>query len=211
MSPERLCEQLDVIRRLNIELAPFRILTGIEVDILEDGSLDQTDELLSALDIVVASVHSKLRMPADLMTRRMVAAMANPHSDILGHCTGRIVVGRGRPESDFDAEAVIGTCARHDKAIEINCRPDRLDPPSRLLRTIASLGCKVAINTDAHAVGQLDWQPYGCTKAAEAAIPLDAIVNTWPIERLLGWTADHDSLRHAVSPSDSDTPSSTGW
>ena len=201
LSAERLYEQLDVVRRLNVELAPFRILTGIEVDILDDGSLDQTEELLGELDIVVASVHSKLRMPADLMTERMVAAMANPHSDILGHCTGRIVVGRGRPESEFDREAVFGACTRYDKAIEINCRPDRLDPPSRLLQIVASLGCKVAINTDAHAVGQLEWQPYGCTRAANAEIDLNAIVNTWPAERLLGWAADHDTVAtHRAEP-----------
>jgi putative hydrolase len=193
LSRERLLEQLDVIRRLNVELQPFRILTGIEVDILEDGSLDQTDELLAELDIVVASVHSKLRMPAEPMTERMVAAIENPHSDILGHCTGRIVVGKGRPESAFDAEAVFGSCARADKAVEINCRPDRLDPPARLLSRAAALSCKVAINTDAHAVGQLDWQPYGCTKAANAGINQDNVINTWPLDRLVEWT-----LRHAT-------------
>src|SRR4030095_15599369 len=100
LSPERLRAQLDEVAELNERLAPFRILTGIEVDILEDGSLDQTDELLQRLDVVVASVHSKLRTPGPEMTRRMVAAVANPHTDVLGHCTGRIVVGRGRPESE---------------------------------------------------------------------------------------------------------------
>jgi putative hydrolase len=193
LSPERLLEQLDIVRSLNDELQPFRILTGIEVDILEDGSLDQTDALLAELDVVVASVHSKLRMPAEPMTERMVAAIANPHADILGHCTGRIVVGKGRPESDFDAEAVFGACARFDKAVEINCRPDRLDPPSRLLNVVAALGCKVAINTDAHAVGQLDWQPYGSRRAANADIALDNVVNTWPLDRLLEWTSRHET------------------
>ena len=119
--------------RLNDELAPFRILTGIEVDILDDGSLDQDDDLLAELDVVVASVHSKLRMGEQPMTDRMVAAMANPNTDILGHCTGRLVVGKGRPESTFDAELVFGVCAHFDKAVEINCRPERLDPPMRLL------------------------------------------------------------------------------
>jgi putative hydrolase len=193
LNAERLLAQLDVVRQLNVELQPFRILTGIEVDILEDGSLDQTDELLDELDIVVASVHSNLRMAAEPMTERMIAAIANPHADILGHCTGRIVVGRGRPESDFDAEAVFGACAHFDKAVEINCRPDRLDPPSRLLRRVAALGCKTAINTDAHAVGQLEWQPYGCARAADAGIEPDAIVNTWPIERLMEWTTRHQT------------------
>ena len=193
LSPERLREQLEVVARLNDELAPFRVLTGIEVDILDDGSLDQDEDLLTGLDVVVASVHSKLRMPPEPMTDRMVAAMANPHADILGHCTGRLVVGRGRPESTFDPELVFGACAHFDKAVELNCRPERLDPPMRLLERVAELGCKVSIDSDAHAVGQLEWQPYGCARAADAGVEPDSIVNTWPVERLLAWTASHNS------------------
>ena len=193
LTPERLREQLEVVARLNEELAPFRVLTGIEVDILDDGSLDQEEELLRELDVVVASVHSKLRMAPEPMTDRMVAAMANPHADILGHCTGRLVVGRGRPESTFDPELVFGACAHFDKAVEINCRPERLDPPMRLLEHVAELGCKVSIDSDAHAVGQLEWQPYGCARAADAGVEPDSIVNTWPVERLLAWTASHTS------------------
>jgi putative hydrolase len=191
LEPERLEAQLELVARLNEELAPFRVLTGIEVDILEDGALDQDPDLLGELDVVVASVHSKLRMDAAPMTDRMVAAMANPHSDILGHCTGRLVLGRGRPESTFDADLVFGACKHFDKAVEINCRPERLDPPMRLLEQVVAAGCKVSIDTDAHAVGQLEWQPYGCARAAEAGVPTDAIVNTWPVERLLEWTATH--------------------
>jgi putative hydrolase len=193
LTRERLVEQLEVVARLNEELAPFRVLTGIEVDILDDGSLDQDEDLLTELDVVVASVHSKLRMAPEPMTDRMVAAMANPHADILGHCTGRLVVGRGRPESTFDAELVFGACAHFDKAVEINCRPERLDPPMRLLEHVAELGCKVSIDSDAHAVGQLEWQPYGCARAADAGVEPDSIVNTWPVERLLAWTASHES------------------
>jgi putative hydrolase len=116
LSAERLRRQLDVVARLNEELARlvadaglphgFRILTGIEVDILADGTLDQTDELLARLDVVVGSVHSRLRDESPVMTRRMVAALANPNLDILGHCTGRLISGRSRPESTFDADAV---------------------------------------------------------------------------------------------------------
>src|SRR5436853_3709987 len=105
LSPDRLRPQLDVVAALNESLSPFRILTGIEVDILDDGSLDQEEDLLTRLDVVVGSVHSGLRMEAGGMTARMVAALSNPHVDILGHCTGRIVVGRGRPESSCDPEA----------------------------------------------------------------------------------------------------------
>jgi putative hydrolase len=191
LSAERLEKQLDVVAALNAELAPFRILTGIEVDILDDGSLDQDPDLLAALDVVVASVHSKLRMKGPAMTDRMIAAMANPHTDILGHCTGRLVLGRGRPESEFDAALVFAACAHFDKAVEVNCRPERLDPPMRLLEQVAELECKVTIDTDAHAVGQLEWQPYGCARAADAGVEPDRIVNTWSVDRLLEWTATH--------------------
>ncbi|MCW2567663.1 MAG: DNA-dependent polymerase beta chain [Mycobacterium sp.] len=193
LSPERLEKQLDVVAELNAELAPFRILTGIEVDILDDGSLDQTDELLGRLDVVVASVHSKLRMPRAEMTRRMVTAVRNPHTDILGHCTGRNVTSQGRggktrPESEFDADAVFAACASRSVAVEVNSRPERLDPPKRLLRLAVEAGCRVSIDTDAHAPGQLDWLPFGCERAAACGTPVESVVNTWPIEELLAWT-----------------------
>lgn len=191
LNRERLLAQLDEIAALNDELAPFRILTGIEVDINEDGTLDQDDDLLARLDVVVASVHSKLRMDRQEMTQRMVLAMASPHTDILGHCTGRKVVGRGRPPSTFDAEIVFAACARFDKAVEINCRPERQDPPDDLLDLALEWGCKISIDTDAHAPGQLEWQNFGCDKAAAHEIAVDEIVNTWAAADLLAWTASH--------------------
>lgn len=189
LSPERLREQLRVVAALNDELAPFRVLTGIEVDINEDGSLDQQPELLAQLDVVVASVHSKLRMPAAEMTPRMVRAISDPHTDILGHCTGRMVVGKKRPESEFDAELVFAACERFGVAVEINSRPERLDPPKRLLRLAVEAGCLTSIDTDAHAPGQLDWQAYGCERAAACGVPADSIVTTWDVDQLLTWTA----------------------
>ena len=191
LSAERLEQQLDEVARLNEELAPFRILTGMEVDILEDGTLDMTDDMLAKLDVVVASVHSKLSMERTEMTRRMVLAMANPHTDILGHCTGRKVVGRGRPQSKFDAELVFAACARFDKAVEINCRPERQDPPEELLQLALDWGCKVSIDTDAHAPGQLEWQPYGCDKAARMGIEPSEIVNTMAADDLIAWAGSH--------------------
>jgi putative hydrolase len=193
LSAERLEKQLDVVAELNEELAPFRILTGIEVDILEDGTLDQKPSLLARLDVVVASVHSKLRMPSAEMTPRMVAAISNPHMDVLGHCTGRLVTGgRGkRPESDFDADVVFAACAQFGVAVEINSRPERLDPPKRLLRLAVEAGCLTSIDTDAHAPGQLDWQPYGCERAVRCGVAVETVVNSWPADRLLAWTADH--------------------
>ncbi|MDQ1436799.1 MAG: putative hydrolase [Acidimicrobiaceae bacterium] len=193
LSRERLLEQLEIVERLNAELAPFRLLTGIEVDINEDGTLDQDDDMLARLDVVVASVHSKLRMDEADMTPRMVRALQNPHLDILGHCTGRIVVGRGRPESDFDPDAVFATAAAHDKAVEINCRPERLDPPRRLLRMAVEAGCRFSIDTDAHAPGQLDWQPFGTDRAAECGVSVDRVVNAMDADGLLAWTASHQS------------------
>jgi putative hydrolase len=191
LDAERLRKQLDVVAELNSELSPFRILTGIEVDILEDGSLDQDDAVLSQLDVVVASAHSKLRMDAPAMTARLIRAIENPHTDILGHCTGRIIVGRGRPQSTFDPHAVFEACARTGTAVEINSRPERLDPPAELLDLALALGCDVAIDTDAHAPGQLEWQQYGCEKAAQAEIPIERVVNSRPADDLLTWTASH--------------------
>ncbi|MFL6141562.1 MAG: PHP domain-containing protein [Labedaea sp.] len=187
LSAARLRRQLEVVAELNVALAPFRILTGIEVDILGDGSLDQEPELLSQLDIVVASVHSALRMPADEMTARMLAAIDNPNMDILGHCTGRRVRGRPRPESTFDAEAVFTACRDNGVAVEINCRPDRLDPPRRLLRQAVELGCIFAIDSDAHAPGQLYWQPYGCARAEECGVSADRVINTHSMDQVLAW------------------------
>ena len=188
LSADRLLRQLDLIDRLNAELAPFRILTGIEVDILEDGALDQREDLLARLDVVVASVHSKLRMPAGPMTERMVTAISNPHTDVLGHCTGRLLFGRGRPESEFDPEAVFGACHEHGVAVEINCRPERRDPPGRLLRLAIEAGCVFAIDSDAHAPGQLDWLANGTTRADAFGIPAERVVNTRSADDLLAWT-----------------------
>jgi putative hydrolase len=177
LSPERLEQQLQLVAGLNADLAPFRILTGIEVDILEDGTLDEREDLLGQLDMVVASVHSKLRMPAAEMTPRMIAAISNPHVDVLGHCTGRRVVGRARPESEFDAEAVFAACRDYGVAVEINCRPDRQDPPDRLLALAADMGCRFAIDTDAHAPGQLDWLGSGCERAEQFGIGPNRVIN----------------------------------
>jgi len=169
-----------LVAELNEELAPFRILTGIEVDILDDGSLDQEPGLLERLDIVVASVHSKLSMDSAAMTRRMVRAVSNGHADVLGHCTGRLVAGnRGiRAESSFDAEAVFTACREHGTAVEINSRPERRDPPTRLLKLALEIGCDFSIDTDAHAPGQLDWLGNGTGRAGQAGISADRIINT---------------------------------
>src|SRR5256884_2444486 len=147
LTAERLRQQLEEVERLNVGRALFRVLTGIEVDINDDGSLDPEAGLLDRLDIVVASVHSVLRMPREQMTERMMTAVANPLTNVLGHCTGRIVVRRGRPESEFDAEDVFAACRRFDVAVEINSRPGRLHPPKRPLPRGGGAGWPVRIPT----------------------------------------------------------------
>lgn len=189
LSPERLRSQLAQVERLNAS-APLRVLTGIEVDILPDGGLDARPDLLARLDVVVASVHSELRMPSEPMTRRMVAAVANPAVDILGHCTGRRVGGvRGyRPPSRFDAEVVFEACRVFGVAVEINCKAERRDPPDDLLALAAGMGCDFAIDSDAHAPDQLGRVADGLARAAAAGIAPDRIITTWPVERLLART-----------------------
>jgi putative hydrolase len=188
---ERLSRQLDEVERINAGFTAsgsgFRILSGMEVDILEDGSLDMTAEILSRLDVVVASVHSKLRMERQPMTERMVLAAASPHVDILGHCTGRMI-GK-RPPSTFDADYVFAACAQFSTAVEINCRPERLDPPRELLDLAIEYGCWFSIDSDAHATGQLEWQAHGCDRAAEQDVPIERIINTMSADDLLAWAA----------------------
>ncbi|MFF0061555.1 PHP domain-containing protein [Streptomyces sp. NPDC005279] len=188
LSAERLREQLEIVAELNRQWIPFRLLTGIECDILSDGSLDQEPELLDQLDLVVVSVHSELRMESAAMTRRLVKAVQNPLADVLGHCTGRLVSGKKRPESQFDAEEVFAACAAHGTAVEINSRPERRDPPKRLLRRAVAAGTFFAVDTDAHAPGQLDWQIIGCARAEECEVPADRVINTWSAADLLDWT-----------------------
>ncbi len=206
LSEERLEKQLAEIQSINEGLAaqeteqplaqpdgPFRILSGMEVDILEDGTLDLSDEMLSKLDIVVASAHSKLAQPSDVMTKRLVRAVANPHVDILGHCTNRKVIpdqrarrgGGTRKQSTFDPDYVFAACAKYRTAVEINCRPERQDPPDDLLDIALGWDCEIAINSDAHAPGQLEWINYGCEKAEQHHIDPDRILNLLSADELI--------------------------
>jgi putative hydrolase len=200
LSAERLTEQLDVVAAINSDGTHgrgkttgngFRLLTGIEVDILESGELDQEPELLDRLDIVVASVHSKLRSDRTTMTKRMLKGIQDPHTNVLGHCTGRLVEGsRGtRPPSEFDAKRVFAACAEHNVAVEINSRPERQDPPDGLIQLALDAGCVFSIDSDAHAPGQLDFLQYGAERAVLNNVPAARIVTTWPVEKLLEWSA----------------------
>jgi putative hydrolase len=190
LTSERLRSQLDVVAELNRGFGDFTLLGGIEVDILDDGALDQTSAMLDRLDVVVASVHSKLRMESPEMTERMLAAIEDKHLNVLGHCTGRLVEGsRGtRPPSTFDAKAVFAACARQSVAVEINSRPERRDPPGPLIQLALDAGCLFSIDSDAHAPGQLALLDFGAARAESHGIPAGRIVNTWPLEQLLDWS-----------------------
>ena len=183
LTAERLRDQLKVVAEFDV------LLSGIEVDILDDGGLDQVPELLERLDIVVASVHSKLKMDKDEMTARMLAAVANPHTNVLGHITGRLVEGsRGtRPGASFDADAVFAACAEHDVAVELNSRPERQDPPDALIALALDAGCLFSIDSDAHAPGQLGLIDLGAERAEANGIPAERIITTWPRTKLLDW------------------------
>jgi len=189
LTAERLAQQLEELPRYSGD--GFTLLSGIEVDILEDGSLDQTPEMLARLDVVVASAHSKLRMAGGEMTGRMLHAVRNEHADVLGHCTGRLVEGsRGtRPPSDFDAERVFAACAERGVAVEINSRPERQDPPDELIAIALDAGCLFAIDSDAHAPGQLSLLDHGAARAERAGVPAERVVTTWPLDRLRSWLA----------------------
>lgn len=187
LSAERLREQIPLVRAESGN--GFTLLAGIEVDILEDGALDQDPELLGELDVVVASVHSKLRMDTRPMTARLIAAVSHPRVNVLGHCTGRLVQGeRGtRPQSQFDAAAVFAACAENGVAVEINSRPERQDPPDDLIEIALGAGCLFSIDSDAHAPGQLSLLDHGAERAERLGVPAARIVTTWGLERLLAW------------------------
>ncbi|WP_309072497.1 PHP domain-containing protein [Arthrobacter sp.] len=190
LTAERLTEQLGIVEQINNDGGDgFRLLKGIEVDILEDGTLDQSPEMLGHLDIVVASVHSKLRSDRRTMTARMLGGIRDPHTNVLGHCTGRLVQGsRGqRPQSEFDAQRVFAACAENNVAVEINSRPERQDPPDDLIQVALDAGCLFSIDSDAHAPGQLDFLQYGAERAEANGVPADRIITTWPLDKLLTW------------------------
>ncbi|MFD1721258.1 PHP domain-containing protein [Amnibacterium endophyticum] len=189
LTAERLAEQLELVRRLD-GTGGVRLLPGIEVDVLDDGTLDQEPAMLDRLDVVVASLHGRLRAPSAEVTARLLGAIADPHTNVIGHITGRLVEGRRgtRPQSVFDADRVFAAAAESRVAIEINARPERQDPPDDLLARALVAGCLFSIDTDAHAPGHLDLLGLGASRAAAADVPPERIVTTWPLEDLLAWT-----------------------
>lgn len=192
LTAERVAQQRREIERVNAELkGKLRVLHGVEVEVKSDGALDLPDEVLAQLDIVQASVHTSLSQPRDKLTARAISAMRNPHVDILGHPSGRLI--NEREGGDFDWEALFQEAARQRVALEINCDPARLDLNETLARRAVELGCLLSISTDAHAPAQFDNIVYGVGIARRAWVERAVVINTWPLSKLLRWAASRAS------------------
>jgi DNA polymerase (family 10) len=185
LSIERLEEQRKVIDQVQKMVPGIRLLHGSEVEILADGRLDYPDEVLAGLDVVVASLHTSLRQPREKVTMRLLSAIRNPHVDMIGHPTGRMI--SGREPADLDMEAILSAALENDVALEINANPERLDLNDAHARRVIELGGLLAINTDAHSPDHFGFRLYGVGVARRAWAPAEAVINTWPLERLLGW------------------------
>ena len=185
LDERRLLEQVKEIRALNERLKGIRVLTGVEVDILPDGSLDLAEEVLDQVDIVVASVHSKFKMKEAEMTERIIRAMRKRCVDIIGHPTGRIIGEREPYEVDFDK--LLEVAAETKTALEINAFPERLDLKDVHARAAKERGVMLAINTDAHSVFQLEWIIFGVAVARRGWVEPQDVLNTKPLEELLEW------------------------
>jgi DNA polymerase (family 10) len=183
LSAERLQQQWHEIEQLNAEGLGIRLLKGIEVDILPDGSLDYPDELLAQLELVVASVHSHFRQSRQEMTRRILRALEHPYVHILGHPTGRLLLSR--PPYEVDVEAILQTALRLGKIIELNAQPYRFDLSWEELQRARSQGLRIAINPDAHTPAELEYMEFGVRLARKALFPPEQVVNTLSAEELL--------------------------
>lgn len=185
LTEESLWQQLEEIRRLNKGFTDFHLLTGIEVEILPDGSLDFNDELLAEMDIVIASIHSGFKQDQETLTKRVVSALKNRHVDIIGHPTGRLL-GRREPY-DIDVGLLLDVAAETGTAMEINASPDRLDLNDHYIRQGRELGVRFAINTDAHDLHYLDDIRYGVLQARRGWAERGDIINTLSLSELYDW------------------------
>ncbi len=186
LTPERIAQQRKEVEKVNAELkGQFRVLHGVEVEVKSDGSLDLPDDVLAQLDLVQASVHTSLSQPREKITARALAAIRNPHIDILGHPSGRLI--NEREGADYDWESLFRAAAEQGVALEINCDPARLDLDETHARRAVELGCRLSISTDAHAPDTLSNIGYGVGVARRAWVAAGVVVNTWPLEKLLKW------------------------
>jgi DNA polymerase (family 10) len=168
----------------------IRILQGVEVEILADGRLDYSDEVLGELDLVIASIHTSLRQPRDIITARLIKAIRNPHVDMIAHPTGRLI--GSRDPADLDMEAILETAAEHQVVLSINANPERLDLSDLHTRRAVELGCLLAVNTDAHHPEHLSFQQYGVCVARRAWVESGSVINSWPYDRVLKWLRARD-------------------
>jgi DNA polymerase (family 10) len=188
LSIERLRDQKIAIDELQDKLGGrIRLLHGTEVEILADGSLDFPDKVLEELDFVIASVHSSLRQTREQITDRFLTAIRNPHVDLIGHLSGRLI-GRREP-SDLDVERILRTAAEYKVGLEINAHPDRLDLNDVHARRAIELGCQLAITTDAHHPDHLSLLKYGVGTARRAWVTSESVINAWDSERFMQWVA----------------------
>jgi DNA polymerase (family 10) len=180
LDAKRLRQQMRRIDKLNEKLKGIRLLKSCEVDILEDGSLDLPDDVLGELDLVVCSIHSKLNLPAEKQTKRIIPAMDNSHFNIFAHPTGRLIDRRAPCE--FDIERVLKAAFERGCIIEINAQPERLDLPDVHCKTDKEIGVKFAISTDAHSISDLDFMRFGVDQARRGWLESKDVVNTrsWP-------------------------------
>jgi len=186
LSVERLWQQVEEIRQANEAMGPdFRILQGTEMEIRADGSLDYPDEVLAKLDIVIASLHVSLSQPRDQVMARILNALNNPHVDMIGHPSGRLLPDRAG--ADLDWEVVLNTAVATGTILEINANPQRLDLRDSLVRRATDLGVTLAINCDAHHTDHFNFLHYGVATAQRGWALPDMVVNTWPLERLLAF------------------------
>ena len=195
MSLSEIEEQHAIADRINRRYrGRFRILKGIESDILADGSLDYEPEVLDRFDFVVASVHSRFRLGRDEQTKRIVAAVSNPYTTILGHLTGRQLLRR--PGYDVDIEAVLKACAKNGVAVEINGNPYRLELDWRWHRKALQLGCVLSINPDAHSIAELDLVRWGIAIARKGGIAKKQVLNAMSLQAILSYLRKRHSLRY---------------
>jgi len=186
LSIERLMEQKEEIEQVRNEFSDrITVLHGTEMEIKADGSLDFPDEILAELDLVVASLHVSMRQPRQQITERMLNAIRNPHVDIIGHPTNRLLPDRAG--SDLDMEAVFQAASKHGVALEINANPQRLDLNDIHARRAIELGIPLAINTDAHAPQHLDLIHFGIATARRAWAQKENVINTWTVEEITAW------------------------
>ena len=193
LTGRQLLKHRQKIQAVNRKISGFRLLAGVEADIRADGSIDIADDILAQLDVVVASVHSALRQSEAVMTRRILRAIANPHVDIIGHPSGRLLLQR----DPYDAEwpEIFRAAARAGVALEVNAYPERLDLNDVLIRSAIQFGAKLAINTDAHAPAQLALLPYGLAMARRGWAEASDVINTFALPRLLKWLGRKGNIK----------------